>query len=1477
MTSCPRSLRHAHVLFFALVVAPVARAVQPHVPEGLSPSALAQLGEPPRISPAIDADESKQWAATDPAFRAFVAEAGIEWSARWDRRTGHLSFASGSFPAWLPADHRVHEADEISATRALLEQDVRALMARHPGLLAIPSSATLILDEARSVPVDEGRIWQIDYRVELGGVPVSGAHVSFRLNSGRLVQLGQQGIADVLELAGVAPRIDAGQAASRSTEELIALLYPAAKEASVEGDSRLELLPMAADPWRFDGAVGSGMDYRLAWRTSLTVPGRIESWVMIHDAVTGARLFVFDSNRYACSTPSSPQGRVVGGIWPGPIEEVTETIHALPHARVNNGGGVDADGNGVFPFTVGQSATTTLSGQYFDMNCAGCNTPAQAFATSQAPGPLSLGVGGNDATGNGISTRAERNCFYHLNVIREIVAKHLSDAATNGFLTQRTDATVNINQSCNAYYDGSVNFYRSSGQCNNTGEIADVMQHEWGHGLDDHTGGIQDGGMSEGVGDVVAFLGTHESRMSPYFFRGDAGGLRNADENVVGVRTWTQVDGLCPGREVHCVGEIFTQPWWHLARNLRNRSVGAGGGEAAGWYLAERIFFEHLPVADTMDPAGANNMYDAATLVDDDDGNLANGVPDGTEINDAFSHHAFVSPPQVADSADCAPPPAPAVGLSPAIEPTTTNWRVTVSWTAVPGAAEYRVFRNETGSGAEMPIATVPAPGLSFQDDDVADATTYRYRVMAFLPNGCFSIGENVQSTTIPDRVLLSLATMAVDDAAAGNSNGAAEPGETIDLVVTVRNISGIAATNIVGTMTTTHPGVTVVRGTQDFATIGAGATGTGVLPRFSIALSRSLVACPDTIPLSFSFEATEGCSAADVTLNVGPPPVLDDLETDRGWSVDPTGGDSATTGIWTRVAPIATTYQVGADHTPGAGKTMAFITGSAVDPGGNDGLDDVDGGCTTLQSPVYDMAGVSGLTLSYWRAWAIATAFDDEFVVQISNDGGGAWTELERFGTSTTGFEQASFALDAVLGAPAGQIALRFTACDQGAGSLLEAAVDDITFTGFPCVPPDPQPRLVVSTVTIGDSGIFGGAGNGDGTADPGEAVRLPIELRNLGNAAATLVSGTLSVAAGPASASDPAATWPDIAVAQAQLTAGAPAHFQISIPQGATCGSMIDLVLDVSHDGPSGTYSLRHPFTLMVGRNVETVAFSDDFEGGDNGVTHFDGVAGGGNCAQNLPCDDWHHGPCTGVSTWDPPDTVVPGGSIWGTDLGGDRGGPRPFDGNYKNDCCATLEFPPIDCTGLSGLKLSFLRWLTVEGGTYDHARVLINGNVVWENPANGDLLDTAWVPVEYDVSALADNNPSVVIRFDLQSDGGLRYGGWSIDDLRLLNRSTQCVPFDNGGCGAPPVPPATGPVLRATTNYDTNGAEYSWIGAPLGAMDEYRLYRGIVPTALDTLVTPAGHVATSFDDRLAPGPLYYYRLVIANCLGQEGPADP
>ncbi|HEX5009841.1 MAG TPA: hypothetical protein VFY71_05530, partial [Planctomycetota bacterium] len=187
---------------------------------------------------------------------------------------------------------------------------------------------------------------------------------------------------------------------------------------------------------------------------------------------------------------------------------------------------------------------------------------------------------------------------------------------------------------------------------------------------------------------------------------------------------------------------------------------------------------------------------------------------------------------------------------------------------------------------------------------------------------------------------------------------------------------------------------------------------------------------------------------------------------------------------------------------------------------------------------------------------------------------------------------------------------------------------------------------------------------------------------------------------------------------------------------------------------------------YSFFVG--TTTSVFADGFEGpGDNGWTH----------VQLATQDDWQRGAPLGKAG--DPAAAEQGSAVWGNDLGGSG-----FNGEYQPDVHNRLESPAISTLGQHGLRLRFQRWLTVEDGFYDQATVLVNGVPVWSNPATpgggtAHTLDSAWTPQDLDVSALADDQAAVHLRFELQSDGGLQFGGWNIDDLKLVTVAPGTLP--------------------------------------------------------------------------------------------------
>jgi len=228
--------------------------------------------------------------------------------------------------------------------------------------------------------------------------------------------------------------------------------------------------------------------------------------------------------------------------------------------------------------------------------------------------------------------------------------------------------------------------------------------------------------------------------------------------------------------------------------------------------------------------------------------------------------------------------------------------------------------------------------------------------------------------------------------------------------------------------------------------------------------------------------------------------------------------------------------------------------------------------------------------------------------------------------------------------------------------------------------------------------------------------------------------------------------------AITKEMAYTGSGDSFISSIPGKADAGN-VEYYFD-AEDNMGNTERLpdglgNQTFKFFVGHLNDV--FNDDFEINDNGWSH----AGSGQ-------DDWMRDTPTGNGGYDPAQASS-GAKVWGNDLG-----IGSYNGNYQPNVNSYLESPPIDCTGVTGVFLRYSRWLTVEEAIYDKASILINNNQVFLNALNGDHIDTEWLLHEIDISAYADNNPAVRVRFTLTTDGGKELGGWNIDDLHVGTQS-------------------------------------------------------------------------------------------------------
>lgn len=180
---------------------------------------------------------------------------------------------------------------------------------------------------------------------------------------------------------------------------------------------------------------------------------------------------------------------------------------------------------------------------------------------------------------------------------------------------------------------------------------------------------------------------------------------------------------------------------------------------------------------------------------------------------------------------------------------------------------------------------------------------------------------------------------------------------------------------------------------------------------------------------------------------------IAESFEAESGWTVGD-AGDDATEGIWERAVPNGTWYnlipvQPDEDHTADPG-SACFVTGNAP-PGSGQRKNEVQGGKTTLRSPVYDLSAIPNAAVRYHRWYSCDTGFIDpeEWAVDVSPDGGQSWIRIESDTTSDHSWRFVERNLGDYIPLTA-QVAFRFIAQDTDVLTVVEAALDDFSIVSY-------------------------------------------------------------------------------------------------------------------------------------------------------------------------------------------------------------------------------------------------------------------------------------------------------------------------------------------------------------------------------------------------------------------------------------------
>ena len=767
------------------------------------------------------------------AWEGYLASRGDDprspRSRAWiDPRSGAVTNLLGPFPL-IPGTGAGNELTLADLSRALgrpvsgVDAEVVAALVRrfvttHRAILGVDAAQ---LGQARATQVTPD-LWQVSIPQVYQGVAVRDARIAGSISHGNLVVVGTETWGNVRGLEataaiGAAQAEDAGfaYAEGRAAEDLIVR------------EPRLEVIPFApADRQNgeaFAGPVGSGYGHALAWTFVFQRPPEDALWEVMVDARSGEVIAFQDINRY-------DQKQVTGGVYPLTNTEicpdasrcgVMQSGWPMPFADTglpspNN----VANSAGIFDWTAG-TVTTTLTGPYVNIN-------DQCGATSESSNVGNLNLGGvngqHDCTSAGSSpgdTAAARSGFYEVNKLAEQARGWLPG---NAWLQSQLTANMNISLTCNAFYsptNGTINFYRSGGGCRNTGEIAAVFDHEWGHALDDNDSGGALSNSSEGYADIAAIyrlnascvgygffatlndgcgqtadgtgFNTNEAQVGALHCDLDCSGVRDADwdkhsdhapDTALGFVCNSCSSGTGPcGRQVHCAAAPTRQAAWDLVKRdltsapfsldsqtaliVGNKLFYQGSGNVGAWHACT--------CGASSSGCGATNGYMQWLTADDDNGNLSDGTPHMTALFGAFNRHGIACATPAAQNSGCGGGPSAA----PTLTATAGNYQVALSWSSVAGATHYWVFRTEGHAGCEFGKTRIAdVTGTSYTDTQVANGRTYYYNVVAAgASSACYGRASSCVNATPtagvnPDFSLsCSPSSLSVAQGSSGGSN----------------------------------------------------------------------------------------------------------------------------------------------------------------------------------------------------------------------------------------------------------------------------------------------------------------------------------------------------------------------------------------------------------------------------------------------------------------------------------------------------------------------------------------------------------------------------------------------------------------------------------------------------------------------------------------------------------------------------------
>ena len=367
-------------------------------------------------------------------------------------------------------------------------------------------------------------------------------------------------------------------------------------------------------------------EYRLVYQVAFST--RIEAgpanYICYVDANTGELLMRKNTVMY--ESPPSGVATVSGLVFPThPYDpSVVQNFKYLKAIDQSTGTSYYTDNMGdvALPMNIGTQVRYKLEGLYADVETNG-STP-EIFEDLAATNDIEFD--------NSNSTIQERTAYQAVNNIHD----HMKVIFPT-YIGLDSPMPTNIDEtgSCNAFFNGSsINFYAEGGGCNATGNVADVVYHEYGHAINSDryngsawNGGMENGALNEGYADIWAVSLTISPILGIGFYSNDPNGF---------VRRYDQDRKVYPQDlvgEVHADGEIIAGAFWDTYLNLGDMSQMLD--------LFKYTYDSNVDGPDGDEGSIYTDILIEVLYADDDDGDLSNGTPNDMAIITAFDLHGI--------------------------------------------------------------------------------------------------------------------------------------------------------------------------------------------------------------------------------------------------------------------------------------------------------------------------------------------------------------------------------------------------------------------------------------------------------------------------------------------------------------------------------------------------------------------------------------------------------------------------------------------------------------------------------------------------------------------------------------------------------------------------------------------------------------------------------------------------------------------